>query len=97
MSLALVAKCVDCGGLIECKSLKQRCKIQRCQKCKDGLTYQSRKFWLKVQRIKSKKCRTCRGLVGMSSHKNYCTDYCKWVSGMRHRHYKIILTLGDLK
>lgn len=90
-----VTRCPQCGlDVPRGKAYKDRPKL--CQKCANAKKYQRRKLLLKLGRQKKRKCHSCGGVIG-NMFGVYCTPYCRWITSLRHRHYKIILRMGDLK
>lgn len=92
-NLIHVAKCPTCPNMVPVGRQRPD-KPRRCDQCKNRDQYQKRRLLLKVKRVKQKRCHGCGGQVQKLGV--HCSDYCKWITSLKHRHYKIILSIGDL-
>ena len=84
--------CMGCQSPVDQLGRRER---NWCRNCINKKAYDANKILRKAQRLKNKRCRMCSGVF--EGEGVCCTAYCAWRQGMKHRHYKIILTMDDLK
>lgn len=94
MSLLInVEKCPSCNETTPSGRVRPE-RPRMCKRCINKTKYQKRKLLLKLARLKGKKCHTCGGSIKRLGV--FCSEYCRWIGSLRHRHNKIILRVNDV-